>query len=221
MAEAHRAPVEGTAELRSRVGELHDRLTELESTVAGVGDVGEGGSELPSGHFAALLEHARQDWTHLSSRADEALRTADIAAREQIAWERDAIDVERIGRQLEIELDTIHAELQAHGSDDEAAEAAWRAVGESWRARADELRVQANLAGKDLRAQAHEGVDRVDDAVESLRVGIEQLGERAADASRDLGRPLGDLIDRARAASRDTGRWLAEHTGTGGGRADS
>jgi chromosome segregation ATPase len=201
MAGARPTQAVDTSELRARVAQLGDRVSALE---AAIGDAaGLGATELPTDHFVSLVEHARLDLDLLANRADHAFRAADIAAREQIAWERAAIAAGQIGRQLEVELDTIEAELAVHRSDDGEAEEAWRAVGESWRARADELRVQANLARRDLQDQANANVDRVEEAVDGLRSAIEDLRDRT-------GRQLTGLIERARVVARETGRGLVD-----------
>ena len=201
------------AEVRRLVDELDDRLVRLEAAVV---EAAAGGSpEVPTAHFESLVENARLDWALLSRTAVEALRSADIAAREQIAFEQATGHVDQIGRQLDMSLQTISTELHAYHCDDGSAADAWRAVGESWRGRADELRVQANLARRELQEQAHLNVDRVESAVESLRSGIDDLVERAAEASPDLSQPLSGLIGTARSAARDTGRWLVEQTGAG------
>jgi len=213
MPEPHMTRTLDPAEVRRLVDELDDRLVRLEAAVV---EAAAGGSpEVPTAHFESLVENARLDWALLSRTAVEALRSADIAAREQIAFEQAAGHVDQIGRQLDMSLQTISTELHAYHCDDGSAADAWRAVGESWRGRADELRVQANLARRELQEQAHLNVDRVESAVESLRSGIDDLVERAAEASPDLSQPLSGLIGTARSAARDTGRWLVEQTGAG------
>lgn len=199
------------AELRRLVDQLDDRLVRLEAAV--VEAVAADAPEIPTAHFETLVENARLDWNLLARTAEDALRSADIVAREQMAWERAAGHADQIGRQLDAALDTVAAELRANNCEDGSAADAWRAVGESWRGRADELRVQANLARRELQEQAHLNVDRVESAVESLRSGIDDLVERAAEASPDLSQPLSGLIGTARSAARDTGRWLVEQTG--------
>ena len=199
------------AEIRHVVDHLDDRLVQLEVAVVEAATID--APETPTVHFETLVENARLDWDLLSRTAMDALRSADIAAREQIASEQATSHVDQIGRQLDVELNTIAAELHAHHCDDGSAADAWRAVGESWRGRADELRVQANLARRELREQAHVNVDRVEGAVESLRSSIDDVRERAADASPELRRPFGALIDTARSAARETGRWLIDHAG--------
>ena len=201
------------AAIRHLVDQLDDRLVRLEAAVVEAAEADTPG--VPVTHFRSLVENARLDWELLSRTAVDALRSAEIAAREQITFEQAAVNADQIGRQLDAELDTIAAELHAHHCDDGSAADAWRAVGESWRGRADELRVQANLARRELQDQAHVNVDRVEGSVESLRTGIEEIRERAVEASPELGQPVGALIDAARTAARETGRWLLDHADAG------
>lgn len=213
MTGAEEQPIPTPADVRELVDRLGRRLEQVEEAAASRSAGGLTAAEATE--QARLIEQAEADMGQLSRTAERALRSADIAGREQMAWERGAHEAGRIARQLDGELDTVAAELHLHLSDDVDLGDALRAVAESWRGRVDELRVQAGLARMELRDQANQNVDRVEELVDALRRRIEEVGGRTADATHDLRRSTSELTTTARDAARETGTWLVEHAGPG------
>jgi gas vesicle protein len=169
--------------LSTQLDELGDQLIELRAKV-------EEQAEEARVRLDPFLDQARSDWEmarRAAERTGSAARDAVRAASKEA--ESDVID-------LRADLATVRADLRTEMADSrETYFAALHDLVDSWRARIDELRVQADLARMEARDEGRSDVERAEHQWDELKVKADHLSDQAAEATADLRADVRRLVD--------------------------
>lgn len=172
--------------ITSPIAQMERELHTLESDIAGQ----------PDGvrdRLEALLTQVRHDW----SATREALDRTASAAREDLST-------------LRADLAIVRADLAAEMS--ESREGYRSALGdlvESWRARLDHAKVQAELGRLEARDEVNDDLERAEDLWAQMRQRFERMGDEASELTGEVREDVRDLIEGIREALRDAGDRLA------------
>lgn len=176
--------------LEQQIDDLGDQLSEIRKTVEQ--QAGEARARLDP-----FLDQIRSDWDAARAAAEE----TGAAARE--AFETASGDLEADITDLRANLGTVQADLRTELA--ESRDSYRDALGDlvsSWRARIDELRVQADLGAMDARDEARAEVDRAERQWEELKARADDFADQAAEATAELRADIRRLVDDLRATLR-------------------
>ena len=183
--------------LSTQIDELGDQLSELRSKVEQL-------AQDARARLDPFLDQARSDWESARKAAErtgsatrDALRTASQEA------EADITD-------LRANLATVRADLRTEVAESRDSYLdALRDLVSSWRARIDELRVQADLGRMDARDEAQADVERAEHQWDELKAKADQFGDQATEATADLRADVRRLVDDLRETLRKVADRLA------------
>lgn len=146
------------------------------------------------------------------SRSGVAVEEATASLREALAelhrsddeaWRRYALDMEDATRRFDTTVGLAAARLRAEraASTEDLGEVLDEVV-DSWRSRADELRVRAHVGQMDLRDRLDETVEELDQAAQRLGVVLHQLRSGVGDTLASLRDEAQHALDEAAAIFR-------------------
>ena len=136
--------------------------------------------------------------------ATAALRTAlhDLHESDDDAWRRYAYDLEEASRRFDTSMGLAAARLKAERAESKTdIKEALGGVADSWRSRAEEIRVQAHIGRMDVR-------DRGAETVSDLERASQRVGSLLTRLRDEVGESLAIMRDDARAALDDAAKIL-------------
>ena len=186
--DAHAASDSGA--LQSQLDELADQLSDLRGRVSDQADDARQRLE-------PFVDEVKSNWESVK-RAVDHLGTATADAVKEASQQTEA------GIQgLRSDLGTVRADLSTELADSrDGYRAAVRDLTDSWRARIDQLRVQADLARMDARDEIEDDLAKAEGLWADLKRRADELGDEAGDATADLREDVTRLVGDLRAALR-------------------
>lgn len=139
----------------------------------------------------------------MGASADLREAVARLHRTEDEAWRRYGADVDRAVAQMETELSSAEAQLRVEQADSrDQLSAALQQVAETWRARADEVRLQILLGEMEARDAASQSLDALDRAGHRVVALVEELRHNTAASMSSLRDRTRDVVDDVRQALR-------------------